>query len=132
MNLLDDVFNIDDIEINKVNKKYIMVLLIICLLITGLFLIKKDYYYENKIIVDDNKTLLLVDKDKVNEVKKKKIILINEIETNYSINKIIDDRNICYMDINVNIENISSENYKILLGKETIFEYIIRVIKKVS
>lgn len=134
LNLLDNIFNTDSIEINKVNKKYLIILIIICLLSSGLFLIRKDYYYQNKIIIDDDRILLLVDKDKVNEIKKKKIVLIDDIKTNYSINKIINDGNICYIDINleINIENISDKKYRILLGKETIFEYIIRVIKKVS
>ena len=133
MDLLNNVFNVDDNEINKFNIKYIKVLIITILLIVTLFIIKKDYYYGNDIIISENMMAIVVDKSVLNKVKNKNTILVNEIENKYSINKIIDEGNICYIDITLNtdIENISNSKYKILLGKETIFEYIIRVIKKV-
>lgn len=134
MNTLNNIFNTDEIEINSVNKKYSKILLIIIILVSSLLLIKKDYYYENILLIDDNNTFLLVDKDVINSVKDKKTILVNKISNNYSINRIIDKGDICYMDIkfNTNISIISNTKYKILLGKESIFEYIIRTIKKVS
>lgn len=133
MDLLNNVFNVDDNEINKFNIKYIKVLIITILLIVTLFIIKKDYYYGNDIIISENMMAIVVDKSVLNKVKNKNTILVNESENKYSINKIIDEGSICYIDITLNtdIENISNSKYKILLGKETIFEYIIRVIKKV-
>ena len=134
MNTLNNIFNTDEIEINSVNKKYSKILLIIIILVSSLLLIKKDYYYENILLIDDNNIFLLVDKDVINSVKDKKTILVNKISNNYSINRIIDKGDICYMDIklNTNISNISNTKYKTLLGKESVFEYIIRTIKKVS
>ena len=134
MNLLDNVFNTDKLEINMVNKKYLIVFCFLIILLVIILLIKKDYYYENNLILGDERIILLVDKDKINEVKNKKKVLINEIESDYSINKIIDEENVCYVDIKLytNITNISNQKYKILLGKETIFEYIIRIIRKIS
>ena len=134
MRLLNNIFNTDDTEINKANKRYFKILIVIIFLIIGLLIIKRDYYYENNLLINDDSILLLVDKDTINKIKTKKIVLIDNIESNYRINKIINDGNICYIDIklDVSIENISDTKYKILLGKETIFEYIIRVIKKIS
>ena len=129
-----NIFNTDEMEINITNKKYFIFLIIIIFIIIGLLTIKKDYYYENNLLQDEGSFMLLAEKDVVNTIKDKRTILINGIKNNYNINKIIDNGNVCYIDIkiDVDIENISSGKYKILLRKETFFEFIIRVIKKIS
>ena len=134
MSLLNNIFNIDEMEINSINKKYLKIFIVMILLIIGLLVIKKDCYYENDLLFNDNSIILIVDKDILNKIKTKKTLFVNKIESNYSINKIIDDGNICYIDIklDINIENISNTKYKVLLGKETIFEYIVRIIKKIT
>lgn len=134
MNLFNNIFNADTIEIIKINKNYLRLILVILLLFAILFLIKKDYYYENNLLINNDNIFLLVDKKMINEIKKAKTILVNKIENDYSINKIIDQGDICYVDISLyaNIENILDNKYQILLGKETVFEYIIRIIKKIS
>ena len=129
-----NIFNTDEMEINITNKKYFIFLIIIIFIIIGLLTIKKYYYYENNLLQDEGSFMLLAEKDVVNTIKDKRTILINGIKNNYNINKIIDNGNVCYIDIkiDVDIENISSGKYKILLRKETFFEFIIRVIKKIS
>lgn len=63
---------------------------------------------------------------------KDRIHLYNNIASDYSINKIMDGEDVCYVDINLTtkIENIHEMKYQIFLGKETIGEYLIRIIKK--
>ena len=134
MNLLNQVFNLDKDEINRVNKNYLIVFLLMMVLLIVVLFLKKDYYYENSLLFNEDSIMLLVNKDEINKIKDKQSILINEIRSDYSINRIIEEGNICYVDIDLktNISNISQSKYKILLGKETIFEYIVRIIKKVS
>ncbi len=134
MNLLNQVFNLDKDEINRVNKKYIIVFSIMMALLIVVLFLKKDYYYENSLLFNEDSIMLLVNKDEINKINDNRYILINGIKSDYSINRIIEEGNICYADINLktNITNISQTKYKILLGKETIFEYIIRIIRKVS
>ncbi len=131
---MNQVFNLDNDEINRVNKNYLIVFLIMMMLLVVVLFLKKDYYYENDLVFNEDSIILLVDKNDINKIKDKQSILINKIKSDYSINKIIDQGNICYVDINLktSITNIFQGKYKILLGKETIFEYIIRIIRKVS
>ena len=134
MNLLNNILDTDQIQINKFSKVYIKILLGMLILLLLLLLIKKNYYYENELIYDNTNIILLSDKNTINKIKNSKVILVNDIESDYSINRIIDKNDTCYVDIklNSNIEGFSSGKYKILLGKETILEYFIRIIKKVS
>ena len=134
MNLLNNVFDLDRIEINHSNQKYLLIFGILMILVLIVFLLKKDYYYENTLIVNDNEILLLTDREEVNKIVNNDNIWINEIRSDYSIDKIINQDSICYVSIKLNIPitNITSVKYKILLGKETIFEYFVRIIRKVS
>lgn len=132
--LLHNVFNQDDIKVDYFNKKCLLVMIIVIVtLLIMVFTIKKDYYYENIITQSDTSIILLAHKNMVNIIKRNKSILVNDIESDYSINKIVDGKNICYIDINLktNILNIYNLEYKIFLGKETIFEYLIRIIRNV-
>ena len=134
MLLFNDIFNQDDIKINYFNKRYLkIIIVIVIILFLVLFLIKKNYYYENDIIQNSDGIILLVDKDMINSIKRQRTIVINNIESDYDINKVINDKDICYLEINLktDIKNIEKAKYKIFLGKETILEYIIRIIKKV-
>ena len=133
MKLLNNIFDLDQIEINKINKICLRALIIIVwILFVGVVFIKKDYYYENVLIKENDNIIFLVDKDEMNNIQNKEGVLINKIQSKYSINKIISCEDICYVDINIttNMENITGNKYKILLGKERIIEYLIRIIKK--
>ena len=132
MNLLNSVFNIDKIEAMKVNRNYLFIFLAIVFLLGIFLIIKKDYYYENIFLKEDDNYILLVEKNMVNLIKNRNKILVNKIESDYSINNIIDKNDTCYVYIKLSttISNIQDNKYQVLIGKETIFEYIVRVIRK--
>lgn len=132
MNLLNDAFNSDDRDIVRVNKKYLFILVFMLLIISSLLLVKKNNYYINTYSASDGTIVLLVEKEYVNEVKDNNEIIINEIKCDYSIKEIIpvDDSFFINIDLNIKIKNIVSGIYKVNLGKERLFDYIIRIIKK--
>ena len=134
IDLLNDIFNIEQIEINRLIKKYFKILIVIIILsITLLFYIENDCYYTNNLVTGEDSILLVVDKEMVNEVQNKSNIFVNDISSNYSINRIIPDGDICYIDVNLgtNIIDNGDMKYKIFLGKEKMIEYFIRTIKKI-
>lgn len=131
MNLLNNIFSYDNMEINKVNKRYILIFSLLIILILLLMIIKKDNYYENTFTVIDNSIVLLVDKNYVNKIKDNKKIIIDNIDCEYSINS-VEPLNDMYM-VNIKIDikiNVNNGSYKLYLGKERIFDYIVRIIKK--
>ncbi len=132
MNLLSNLFNGDNLEIVHINKKYFLIIIIILLLACIFLFLEKDNYYLNTYTISEDKILILVDKDNINNIKKQKEIIINDIKCDYSINKITPVENSFLVSINLNtkIENISSGFYKVYLGKERLFDYIIRIIRK--
>lgn len=131
MNLLNSVFNIDDLEINKRNRFSIIILLIMLFIMVIILFIKKDYYYSNVFKINGEDIVLLLDKDYVNKIKENKEILIDDIKYDYSIKKLeqLEDSYMISISINTKIENINQGIYKIMIGKESIFDYIIRIIK---
>ena len=94
--------------------------------------IKKDYYYSNVFKINGEDIVLLLDKDYVNKIKENKEILIDDIKYDYSIKKLeqLEGSYMISISINTKIENINQGIYKIMIGKESIFDYIIRIIKK--
>ena len=131
MNLLNSLFNYDDIEITKVNKRYIVMLMVIIIITIAIVLIKKNISYINTFTIIDDSVILLVDKDYINKIKNINKIIIDDIEFDYSINGIEPLNDVCMVSIKTNtkLNNITSGKYKILLGKERIFDYIVRIIK---
>ena len=133
MNLLNEFFDHDRYEIFNVNKKSVITLLIVIMLITLIILCtKKDNYYINEFSLVNNEMILLVEKNYVNQIKKNKKIIINDIENNYSINKItpVDDNYMVTIKVSDVINNSKTGKYKILIGKENLFEFILRIIKQ--
>ena len=132
MNLLNSLFNADEIEINNVNKKYLILLISMVVIIILLLLIKKNNYYHSSFTVNDNNIVLLVEKDYVNKVKKTNKIIIDNIENTYSISNItpVDSIYIVSIKLNTKIDNLNPGEYKVYLGKESLFKYIFRIIKK--
>lgn len=132
MNLLSSVFDTDHIGIIRINKKYIKIMVILLVLIIILLFTTKDNYYRNTFTKIDEKTILFVDKDYVNKVKKENTIIINGVETKYNINNITSENDIYLFDVSIetNINNVNNGVYKINLGKEKLFDYILRIIKK--
>ena len=131
MNLLSNIFDIDRIKIMEVNRKYMNFLVTIVLFLTfGLFCIKKDYYYINTITNVGENIVLVVEKDMINNIKNKKRIIVDDIENDYSINKVEELQDVCFVYVNMDYKNIHDKMYKIYLGKENVLEYIIRILKK--
>ena len=130
MSLLNKIFNYDDIEINNVNRKYGVILGFFMVIIALLLLIKKDNYYSNTFTYIDNSIVLLVDKDKVNKIETGDKIIVDEINYDYSINSVEPFNNSFLISIKTKLKNINNGIYKIYLGKESVFDYIVRIIKK--
>lgn len=130
-NLLNSVFDTDRMEIQNLNKIYIFILmLIIVILIILIFFAKKNIYYENYIITENENIIMIVEKSKINMINDNGDIIIDDIKNNYNIIKIKTDDDNCfvYIDLKKKIENINHQKYQVLLGKETIIEYIIKVL----
>ena len=132
MSLLTDLFDNDDIGIMKLNKKYIFFIIVIILLIIVLLFIKKEIYYQNTFNYTNNEAILLVEREYVNRIKEMKEIEVSGIMCGYSINDItsLDNAFLINIKLNTKINNISNGVYRIYLGKERLFDYIIRIIKK--
>ena len=132
MNLLNNLFDVDNTELVRINKFYLKMMIIILIIILLLFCIKKDNYYTNNYSVIDGNLIILVEKEYVDRIKKQNRIVINDIETKYSINSITPEKNIDLLNISLDmtINNMNEGVYKIQLGKERLFDYIVRIIKK--
>ena len=130
-NLLNSVFDSDRIKIKRMCVVYFLIIAAIFVaFIILVFTVKKDNYYENYIIKENDNIIIIIDKSKINLIQNKGIIIIDGIKNNYSISKVHNDSNGCIIYLNLDniIENINHQKCQILLGKETIIEYIIRVI----
>lgn len=132
MNLLNNLFSTEDIEIVNVNRKYLIIIAVVLLVIGLLLMINKDNCYINRFNVIDNEIMLLVEKEYINKIKNSKNIIINDVENIYSINSImpLDNNFLVSIKLNMEIKNITEGDYKIYLGKERLFDYIIRIIGK--
>ena len=131
MNLLNSVFNSDDIEIVNLNKNYLLLSFLLLVVMIFLLIIKKDNYYENSFNYINEEIVLLVEKDYLNSIQTNKEIYLNDIKCDYSINKIepLDNNLLISICINTEINNVTHGTYKIYLGKERLFDYIIKTIK---
>lgn len=131
MNLLNNMFDTCDVEIINTNRKYFIFTIVVLILVISLLMIKKDNYYSNNFSVSDNEVVLLVEKGAINKIKENKKIIISDIENSYSINTItaLDNSFLIGINLDTAIKNVNSGDYKIYLGKERLFDYIIRIIK---
>jgi hypothetical protein len=132
MNLLNNIYNFDDIELVKLNKKYLLLITLFLVIIISLLIIKKDNYLDNSFTIVDDRLLLVTDKDNLKKVQEANKIIINDIKCDYQIVEIESFDNSYLVSININnqIKNIRGGTYQIYLGKERLFDYIIRIIKK--
>lgn len=132
MNLLNNIYNFDDIELVKLNKKYLLLITLFLVIIISLLIIKKDNYLNNSFTIVDDRLLLVTDKDNLNKIQEANKIIINDIKCDYQIVEIESFDNSYLVSININnqIKNIRGGTYQIYLGKERLFDYIIRIIKK--
>ena len=132
MNLLNNLFSIEDITIKKNNRIYLITSLLIILILSCVLIIKINRFYINSYSIMDNKIMLLVEKEVINDIKTTKEIILKDLKTSYSINSItpVNDNYLVNINLTIPINNINSGEYKIYLGKERLFDYIIRIIKK--
>ena len=123
---------------NIVLKYRLWILIIVLLLIIGFVVFNnidyEKYYMNSGIIVDYNKMKVYCDKDGLKNIVNNKKIIIggkNFAYKNLSINNIIFDNNYYFevtFDVDLNNENNIQNNlldFKISLGKMTIFKYIL-------
>lgn len=130
MSLLNDIFDTDRINIMEVNKKYMIMLVVVCVFISILLIIEKKKYYTNTITNVGEKTVLVVEKNMIDSIKSNKKIIINDLENNYSINRIEVLQDLCFVYVDLEYNDFYSNTYKIYLGKERVLDYIIRILKK--
>jgi hypothetical protein len=130
MNLLTNLFG-DDLEILSINKRSLLMIIVAIIIIISVLLIKKDNYYQNVFDTFDNGIAILVEKDYINEVKNSKIIIINDLKYDYDIVNIepIDDSFIVKINMDLKYINSNQGSYKIHIGKERLFDYIIKKIR---
>ena len=126
------VFNNIDRKVFNITFKYNVIFLsILLIVIFTLILWKKDYYIKNIInFIDSKSALIIVDKDNFNIVNKSNKLWLNNGEFTYYIDK-VDEKENDYI-LNIHFDNeivVRTPIYKILLKKESLLEYIIRIIK---
>lgn len=127
-----NIFNDMDRKIYGVTCKYTVIFLVILLInIFTLVLWKKDYYCENIInYIDNTNAVIVVAKNHFNYVNNSNKLWLNDGEFIYHIDK-IEERDDNYI-LNIHFDNeiiIKTPVYKVLLKKESLLEYIVRIIK---
>lgn len=130
MNILSDIFDTDRIRIMEDKRKYMVILIVIFLIITILFIHEKDRYYTNTITNVGDQKVLIVEKDMIDSIKSSNKIIIDDLESDYSINRTEVLQDVCFVYINLEYNDIHNNTYKIYLGKERVLDYIIRILIK--
>ncbi len=132
MNLLNNLFNVDDVKIVSLNKRYLLMFVIMVIIISLMLTIKKEYYYQNSFSVIGNEMILLTEKEHINNIQGNNKIIINDVMCDYSINSIepIDSSYFVRITVNTKLKIAKEGVYKIYFGKEKLFDYIVRIIIK--
>lgn len=132
MNLLNNLFNVDDVKIFSLYKRYLLIFIIMVIIITIMLILKKDYYYQNSFSIIGEEIILLTEKEHINNIQSNNKIIINDVMCDYSINSIepIDGSYFVNIKVNTKLKIVKGGIYKIYFGKEKIFDYIIRIIIK--
>lgn len=134
-----NIVNIKDYQEENINLKIFLystvVGLFIVIILVFLNIMNKNLYYEGELQVIDHKIVLInVLKEDLNTFINNNKIIINNQEYYYSINNLELYNNYFWyyeLKLNINKELLinSFHDYKILIKKETFFNYIIRIIK---
>lgn len=129
---MNDILDSDYYNVNKILIKYCLYLMLsLIIIIAILILVVKKRYYQNLIYyVNDKKISIIVDTNNLNKVKNNKYITIDGVDYKYNIDKIEKKDNfyIVTIDMSLNLKS-NSETYKILLEKENLLQYLIRIIR---
>ena len=127
---MNDILDSDYYNVNKILIKYCLYLMLsLIIIIAILILVVKKRYYQNLIYyVNDKKISIIVDTKNLNKVKNNKYITIDGVDYKYNIDKIEKKDNfyIVTIDMSLNLKS-NSETYKILLEKENLLQYLIRI-----
>ena len=126
------IFDIEDkLLINKTHQYIKLFCIIFAFALVSLVLLEKEHYYENIIeFINDDTAVIIVDKKSINMIKEREKILLGDLLSSYSINKIEESDKNYIVSINIKEKvNIYTNKYRIFLGKEKIIEYIIRILK---
>lgn len=130
---MKSLFDNDYIKINDLAFKYgITSIIILIFFIISIVYLQKSHFYQNAIkFIEKNRGVLLVEKQYINDVKEKNELLLNDISMKYDIEKIEKQDNMYYVYIKFafEIERIDVNTYKILLDRESVIKYIVRIIK---
>ena len=127
-----NIFNSLDRKVFNIVFKYNIIFLMILLINTFMLILwKKDYYMENIINFIDNKNALIItNKKDFNMVSKSNKLWLNNGEFMYYIDKVEEREKDYVLNVHFNNEILTKAPvYKILLKKESMLEYIIRIIK---
>ena len=138
--------NIESLDIKLFNKnnKYIenklfiycsVVGFLLVLLVVIMCLLEKDLYYQNEIyIINKNEAILYILPNDLEIIKDNKFLIVNSKKYYYNISdiKLISDKALyyqidLYMDNDLLVDSFNS--CKILLRKESLFSYIVRIVK---
>lgn len=138
--------NIDTVEVKNYYKNEINIeikifiyslvvgFLLVCLIVL-MNLLKKDMYYQNSLIINTNQSAIInVLLDDLNIIKNNNYLIIDNKKYYYNILDIelINDLNLYYqVNLNLNSDLLvnSINSCKILVRKESLFNYIIRIVK---
>lgn len=133
---LDELTKYDDDKMFKKSNIYtsLFVIIIISTIIL-LIILKKNLYYENDIYVDHNNKISYVLKQDYDYLQNNNFITINNKKYFYRINliELINDTTIYYK-VYLEIEGLdippgSIQKYRVLVKKESILNYIVRIMK---
>ena len=126
--------NENNIEIRIFLYSLVVGSLLVCLIVLMSFL-NKDLYYQNTLIINSNQTAMInVLINDLNIIKNNNYLIIDNKKYYYNILDIelVNDINLYYqVNIKLNSDLLvnSINSCKILVNKESIFNYIVRIIK---
>ena len=129
---MHSVFDFDKKNNRKEALIYNSLFIIMLILIIVLFLlIKKKRTYENSFYFSgENGAILLANKEATSYLKDKRKIFIDDIEYDFIIEKIEKKDNNFLIEIAFSVKiDTSTDRYQLIIGEETILNYIIRIVK---
>lgn len=132
MKKLEKVYDSNYLEISYYNLKYgILTLIMVIVILFVLLIIRKNYYYINSIsFTGDNTGVIIVDKDRINNVKEINKMILGDMVISYNVEKILEKDDVYLLDVKFEEGlEVNTNIYKVVLFKENILEYIIRIMK---
>jgi len=129
---LEKVYDSNYLEISYYNLKYgIITLIMVIVILFVLLIIRKNYYYINSIsFTGENTGVIIVDKSRINDIKEINKMILGDMVISYNVEKILEKDDVYLLDVKFEEElEVNTNIYKVVLFKENILEYIIRIMK---